>query len=154
MDEEVLVTTATTATMRKMLATIMLRSMRRGASKGAVASAARDFSVCGAKGGDGLPKYEGHYPLDLAQRMFLGPVSAVSALLQPTRGDMVATLGEVTGTAALRHMLKQMKSEESGRQILQEKPVVSESTVDTATLIKLPEDTMGHQYARYMLSHG
>jgi ubiquinone biosynthesis protein COQ4 len=112
------------------------------------------LSVCGAsKNSDGLPKYEGHYPLDTPQRMFLGPVSAVSALLQPTRGDMVATLGEVTGTAALRYMLKQMQSDPVGRQILEERPIVSEATVDPRTLIKLPEDTMGHRYAKYMLSH-
>lgn len=115
---------------------------------------AKGFSVCGTNGDDTLPKYEGHYPLDTPQRLFLGPVSAVSALLQPTRGDMVATLGEVTGTSALRYMLKQMRNDEIGRRILKERPVISEATVDTSKLIDLPEDTMGHQYAQYMRSHG
>ena len=49
-----------------------------------------------------------------AQRVFLAAGSAVGALANPLRGDLVATLGETTGTAALIKMRQKMRMNKTG----------------------------------------
>lgn len=50
--------------------------------------------------------YEGHMPITPWQRLALAGWSAVSALRDPGRADMVATLGEVTGGVAVEHLYR------------------------------------------------
>ena len=47
--------------------------------------------------------------LNLTQRALLVAGSAVGALANPLRGDLVATIGETTGTAALNTMRDKMR---------------------------------------------
>ena len=53
-------------------------------------------------------------PLTTAQRVLLTAGSAVGALVNPLRGDLVATLGETTGTLALKNMQNKMKMNRTG----------------------------------------
>lgn len=50
--------------------------------------------------------YEGHSPTSPWQRVSLAGWSAFSALRDPERADMVATLGEVTGRMALERLYR------------------------------------------------
>ena len=52
--------------------------------------------------------------LNLTQRALLTAGSAVGALTNPLRGDLVATLGETTGTAALVSMRNKMMMNTTG----------------------------------------
>lgn len=89
-----------------------------------------------------------------SQRVFLAGGSAVLALLDPERGDMVATLGETAplSTKALHYMKQQMQSTEEGRAVLREKPRIRSDTVDLASLSKLPPNTFGYAYSHFMTS--
>ena len=46
-----------------------------------------------------------HSRMSLAQKAFLGPYFGVRAIMDPTRGDMVAALGDTLGERAARTML-------------------------------------------------
>lgn len=85
---------------------------------------------------------------------YLATTSAVAALLDPERGDMVATLGEATGELALRNMLDQMKADAGGRAILRDRPRIRQDTIDVDTLRLLPHDTLGFAYAKFLDTHG
>lgn len=94
------------------------------------------------------------YRLSLVQRAFLAPYFGFNAILDPTRGDMVAGLGDVTGLAALQNMRDRMRSSEAGRALLRDKPLVSSESLDLPRLESLPEGTLGRGYWAYMSSHG
>jgi len=85
--------------------------------------------------------------------------SAGTALLDPTRADAVAALGEVTGHVALREMYDTMMKDETGQRILRDRPVV-----DSKGLIMVQKTsvgrgegggiTFGQAYAKFMEKHG
>ena len=52
--------------------------------------------------------------LNLTQRALLVAGSAVGALANPLRGDLVATIGETTGNAALNTMRDKMRMNKTG----------------------------------------
>ena len=52
--------------------------------------------------------------LNVTQRALLTAGSAIGALANPLRGDLVATLGETTGTAALSKMRDKMRMNKTG----------------------------------------
>lgn len=66
--------------------------------------------------------YSTHRPTSLVQKGLLAAGSAVAALVNPERADMVATLGETTGMWALRSLHTRMAEHPVGRLILQTKP--------------------------------
>ncbi|OWM75881.1 ubiquinone biosynthesis protein COQ4 homolog, mitochondrial isoform X2 [Punica granatum] len=84
--------------------------------------------------------------------------SAVGALLDPRRVDLVAALGETTGKPAFERVLERMKNSPEGRErlisaavpllFLLERPRVIASKVGHAW--DLPENTFGASYARFM----
>lgn len=84
------------------------------------------------------------------QRLLLAAGSSVAALFDPRRHDMIACLGETTGEDALRRMLKIMQTSEEGQRILTEKPRISTKSVNLDELKKLPDDTFGHHYFRFL----
>lgn len=94
--------------------------------------------------------YEGHEPVTFLQRSLLAAGSAVMGLIQPTRSDMIAVLGETTGYFALRQMHKQMISDPEGQQILCERPIINTRTIDMDYLRSLPEGTFGKEYTNFM----
>lgn len=84
------------------------------------------------------------------QRLLLAAGSSIAALFDPRRHDMIACLGETTGEDALRRTLKIMQSTDEGQEILAQKPRINTKTVDLDELKKLPNDTFGHQYYKFL----
>ncbi|EPS67951.1 hypothetical protein M569_06821, partial [Genlisea aurea] len=74
--------------------------------------------------------------------------SAVGALLNPRRADLIAALGETTGKPAFERVLERMKNSSEGRAVLSERPRVISANVAHAW--DLPADTFGAAYARFM----
>ncbi|XP_055809896.1 ubiquinone biosynthesis protein COQ4 homolog, mitochondrial isoform X2 [Solanum dulcamara] len=74
--------------------------------------------------------------------------SAVGALLDPRRADLIAALGETTGKPAFDRVLERMKKSPEGREILLERPRVISTKVGHAW--DLPDSTFGAAYARFM----
>lgn len=63
---------------------------------------------------------------------------------------MIACLGETTGLDALQTVLQVMKSSPEGLQILSDKPRINSRTVDLDALGKLPVDTFGYAYKKFL----
>ncbi|KMT08914.1 hypothetical protein BVRB_6g136330 [Beta vulgaris subsp. vulgaris] len=74
--------------------------------------------------------------------------SAVGALLDPRRADLIAALGETTGKPAFERVLQRMKNSPEGTAVLLERPRVISANVGHAW--DLPENTFGAAYAKFM----
>ncbi|KAJ9174050.1 hypothetical protein P3X46_017122 [Hevea brasiliensis] len=74
--------------------------------------------------------------------------SAVGALVDPRRADLIAALGETTGKPAFERVLERMKRSPEGRAVLLERPRVISAKVGHAW--ELPANTFGAAYARFM----
>jgi ubiquinone biosynthesis protein COQ4 len=98
--------------------------------------------------------YPGHSPISPAQRLGLTVMSAVTAFVNPERGDMVAALGETTGHVALKRLHQTMLAHPEGREILRCRPSLDAASVDLGALGQLPPGTFGRAYADYMRQHG
>jgi len=94
------------------------------------------------------PLYPGHIQSSIFQKALLAGGSALIALSNPWRADMVAVNGEVTGTLALKYMRDRFLQTEEGRQILQDKPRINGATL--AALENQPPDTVGGVYFAFM----
>lgn len=84
------------------------------------------------------------------QRAILTAGAAAISFTNPFRGDMIACLGETTGTDALNYCLRQMLATAEGQRILQEKPRINSSTVDLSALRDLPPGTVGRIYRDFL----
>ena len=105
----------------------------------------RPASTSSARRPGGEPLYPGHIVTTGAQKTLLAVGSAVTALLDPTRHDMVAALGETTAGAALVSMRDRMAADPVGASILADRPRVSEAAVDMPRLRGLGPDTFGER---------
>ncbi|CAM8882259.1 hypothetical protein QQ045_020238 [Rhodiola kirilowii] len=74
--------------------------------------------------------------------------SALGALMDPRRADLIAALGETTGKPAFERVLERMKSCEEGRAVLLERPRVISANVGHAW--DMPPNTFGAAYAKFM----
>ncbi|XP_021718380.1 ubiquinone biosynthesis protein COQ4 homolog, mitochondrial-like [Chenopodium quinoa] len=74
--------------------------------------------------------------------------SAVGALVDPRRADLIAALGETTGKLAFEKVLERMKRSQEGKAILLERPRIISANVGHAW--DLPENTFGAAYAKFM----
>ncbi|KAJ7378116.1 Ubiquinone biosynthesis protein [Desmophyllum pertusum] len=97
---------------------------------------------------DAFQLYESHVPTSVMQKVLLTAGSAVMALYDPTRSDMIATLGETTGRLALKNMHRRMMQDPVGQQILQECPRLNSSIIDIDKLRQLPDGLFGREYVR------
>jgi len=92
---------------------------------------------------------------------------ATTALSDPTRADAVAALAEVTGPVTLQKIHDRMMADETGRLILQERPLVSKATIPYDKLIAEAPDningdddddddnlTFGQVYGAFLKGHG
>lgn len=93
---------------------------------------------------------QNHRQTTLFQKLLLSVGSASVSLLDPSRGDMIAVLGETTGPIALERMLQKMQSSSEGQQILREQPRINSSTVDLQSLSTLPKGTVGRVYIDFL----
>lgn len=96
----------------------------------------------------------------LQNRIVLALHYATTAFVDPTRADAVAALGEITGSVSLRRIYQEMEADPIGRQILQDRPIVSKATIPYAELIaNAPANendivTFGHAYGYFLRLHG
>ncbi|CAN0929407.1 Ubiquinone biosynthesis protein COQ4 homolog, mitochondrial [Linum grandiflorum] len=90
----------------------------------------------------------GRVPLKRWQQAAVAVGSAVGALLDPRRADLIGALGETTGKPAFERVLERMKQNPEGREVLSDRPRVISSQVGHAW--DLPENTFGAAYARFM----
>ncbi|XP_015523737.1 ubiquinone biosynthesis protein COQ4 homolog, mitochondrial [Neodiprion pinetum] len=110
-------------------------------------SAVRGLSMSGAFAEDFT---RNHVQLSFLQRMVLSAGAAAISLANPYRADMIACLGETTGQSALVHCLQQMQSSTEGRRILDQRPRINSSTIDLASLKRLPNGTLGKSYYNFL----
>ncbi|KAF9444463.1 ubiquinone biosynthesis protein COQ4, mitochondrial [Macrolepiota fuliginosa MF-IS2] len=96
------------------------------------------------------PAYEGHIPLNWFESTFLAAGSAVMALADPRRGDMIAALGETTAGPSLSRLRDIMLEDPEGRGILKDRPRVNSQTVDMDELAQYPEGTFGRAYVTWL----
>ncbi|KAE8582165.1 hypothetical protein XENTR_v10019979 [Xenopus tropicalis] len=109
-----------------------------------------EIQFAAARQEDPSSLYSDHIPTNAVQKLLLSAGSAVMALYDPYRHDMVAVLGETTGAVALRKLRDQMRRDPEGLQILQERPRIRMSTLDFQTLREMPDGTFGREYARFL----
>ncbi|KAG6598645.1 Ubiquinone biosynthesis protein COQ4-like, mitochondrial, partial [Cucurbita argyrosperma subsp. sororia] len=89
-----------------------------------------------------------HIQLKRWQQAAVALGSAVGALLDPRRADLIAALGETTGKPAFERVLERMQKSAEGRAVLLERPRVLSSEVGHAW--DLPSNTFGAAYANFM----
>ncbi|KAJ3099029.1 Ubiquinone biosynthesis protein [Phlyctochytrium planicorne] len=87
------------------------------------------------------------------KRLPIAIKSALTAFADPTRQDMIAALGETTGSFVLERMRDQMLLDATGRKILRERPEINSSTLDLEALRKQRLGTLGREYVNYLDYH-
>ncbi|KAJ8907997.1 hypothetical protein NDN08_008098 [Rhodosorus marinus] len=96
--------------------------------------------------------YHQYQPLSQLGRASVAIGSALLAVRNPARGDLVAALGETTGSAALQRLLRRMEASAEGSLLLKERAIISSETVSPKRLKReCPEGTFGAAYADFML---
>ena len=88
------------------------------------------------------------------QRAGVAVGSALISFLDPSRGDMVALLGEATGAPALRALRAQMAASPDGAWLLAHRPRVRGAAFSPAALAAHPPGSLGAAYAAYTAAHG
>ncbi|KAJ8877824.1 hypothetical protein PR048_022282 [Dryococelus australis] len=91
-----------------------------------------------------------HVAVSGFQRVLLTAGCATMSLLDPTRADMIAILGETASHSAIRHMLRKMENHPEGREILSQRPRISSNTIDLRKLESMPEGTLGKTYWNFL----
>ncbi|XP_064458296.1 ubiquinone biosynthesis protein COQ4 homolog, mitochondrial-like [Ornithodoros turicata] len=99
------------------------------------------------------PLYDGHIPTTFFQKTILSVGSALAAITDPFRDDMVAVMGEVTGVSAFKHLFEVMSRDPEGMEILRDRPRINTRTVDLSYLKQLPTDTFGYAYYQFLLNN-
>ncbi|CAG8521128.1 13825_t:CDS:2 [Acaulospora morrowiae] len=89
-------------------------------------------------------------PITKLQKNLLAVSSAFGAFFDPSRQDMIATLGETTGSIFLSRLRDDMLRDPVGRRILKERPVVNSKTIDITYLRSLPEGAFGKEYTKFL----
>jgi len=94
------------------------------------------------------PLYDQHVPTSTVQKLVLAGGSAITALADPWRADMVAVNGEVTGLLALRGMHERMLRSSEGRIVMSRRPRISSSILPSLAL--LPPTSLGYHYQAFL----
>ena len=101
------------------------------------------------------PNYPGHVPLTYIERSALAIGSAFGSLFNPYRHDLIASLGEATAKPYfITRLRKAMLQHPTGRRILRDKPRITSKSMSLEKLRKLPESTVGRQYAFWLDREG
>lgn len=101
-----------------------------------------------------MRRFHEPYKLTALQRAFLIPYFSAGALLDPTKGHLVAGLGDVTAPLVLPKLKNKMMQSESGRRLLKDKPLITIESLNLPKLRALPDGTLGKEYTNYMDTHG
>ncbi|KAF3002351.1 Ubiquinone biosynthesis protein [Neopestalotiopsis sp. 37M] len=101
------------------------------------------------------PNYPGHVPLTKVERIALALGSGIGSLINPYRGDLIATCGETTATPYFIYRLrKAMLSDPTGRRILRDRPRITSQSLDLPYLRTLPPTTVGGNYVAWLDREG
>ena len=87
-------------------------------------------------------------PLSPVQNVLATILASYGALRDPRRADLVSLLGETTGERALRGLLSRMKSSETGRDVLRDRPVVTDAVMHS--LQDYDPESFGGAYYQFM----
>ena len=77
-----------------------------------------------------MQRYPTHIPLKPCEKGILAIGSGIVSLINPRRGDMIATLGEVTAGSSLKCLRDEMLQTPTGRRILKIKPRITSTSID------------------------
>ncbi|SPO30771.1 related to COQ4 - responsible for restoring ubiquinone biosynthesis in coq4 mutant [Ustilago trichophora] len=95
-----------------------------------------------------------HIPTTFLGRALLTAGSALGLLNNPSRGDLLSMLTQVSSGASLAHLLESMRSTESGRRLLIERPSVNSETVDVDYLASLERGKFGREWIEWLKENG
>ncbi|GJD07314.1 hypothetical protein Gasu2_16800 [Galdieria sulphuraria] len=95
------------------------------------------------------------YPYGPGGRSILTVGASIMALRNPTRADLVATVGELTGVEALRRLRDRLLSSPKGKEILKQRPRIDETTnsICRDKLKLLEPHTFGYRYEEFLSHH-
>lgn len=94
--------------------------------------------------------YSSHIPTNSFQKILLSVGSALISIIDPRRGDMIATMSETATTKPLlEHLYNRMKRDISGRKLLELRPRINNTTINRDYIANLPDGTIGREYARF-----
>ncbi|KAL3990057.1 Coenzyme Q (ubiquinone) biosynthesis protein Coq4 family protein [Acanthocheilonema viteae] len=92
-----------------------------------------------------------HIPTSALQKGLLALGSAVTALLNPMRADMVAAMGETAAFWPILEKIRQrMEDDICGRKILRDRSRITNAAVDLNYLRTLPRGTLGKEYSIFL----
>lgn len=91
-----------------------------------------------------------HIQTNYMQKTILTIGASIVSLMDPSRGDMIATLGETSGLGALRHMKGLMEENVEGSSILKDMPRINSRTINLGYLKNLPVNTVGNTYYTFL----
>jgi ubiquinone biosynthesis protein COQ4 len=74
--------------------------------------------------------------------------------MDPTRGDLVAGLSDVTSLLVIDNLFRRFKRTNAGKELLRTKAVITNEELHFDLLKNLPETSLGGSYYKYMISHG
>ncbi|EST08750.2 Ubiquinone biosynthesis protein Coq4 [Kalmanozyma brasiliensis GHG001] len=95
-----------------------------------------------------------HIATSLLGRALLTTGSALGLLNNPSRGDLLSMLTQTSSGPSLAHLLESMRSTESGRRLLIERPSVNSETVDVEYLASLERGTFGREWVEWLKENG
>lgn len=99
--------------------------------------------------------YPTHTPLTPLQKLFLLSKSALEASSDPKNAHAVAATLDITSTFGLEMLKKKKLNTKEGQRILREKPRLNDiSESRFSSLSKLPSNTFGYHYSKFMHAHG
>ena len=88
------------------------------------------------------------------ERMVLGARALTNLLRNPDDTQQVFLLGLVANAQTFPQFLTRIVSSEEGERLLRDRPALDSTSVDWDALRKLPADTLGGAYARYLDENG
>ncbi|PVU93375.1 hypothetical protein BB561_003311 [Smittium simulii] len=101
-----------------------------------------------------LKKYETHIPTTLPQKLAIALGSSILAVSEPTNGDYVAAVGDITSIPFLDRLRQLMLKDTNGRDILRRRPEIHFCESSFEALGKLENNTFGYHYYNYLTSLG
>lgn len=91
----------------------------------------------------------------IASRALTATQSAFKALSDPTRGQDVARLGDITSSPFLPRIRDLMLLDPTGRRILREQPMISSDSIHLhSRLSRMKQGSFGKSYADFMRVNG
>ncbi|CCH62366.1 hypothetical protein TBLA_0H00770 [Henningerozyma blattae CBS 6284] len=94
-----------------------------------------------------VPNYPGHIPLSSTEKFALFTSSAIKSFFHPEDGMNIVNLGESTAiTPFLDRLTNTMLSDPVGRQIIRERPNISENEISMEKLATYPKNSLGYTF--------